>query len=380
MFPVGCNLDLRALWIASLLSLFIGEVLASGPPVTIETIKAAQRAVAASPESEAPLLSLADIYLRAERIQDAVLTLKPFAQAHSDSVKSLRLLALAYLRNEDYANARDAAERALRVVPSDTSTIEVLAMAYVGMQQGEMAMQLFRKALSLDADSVEANYQLGLLYVRSHRNSAEAIRLLKRAKSLQAGLSGIDLALGSAYLTSGDAKEAVPFLETAATSNTDRSEADYLLASAYRQLNQAEKAQSALADFRRTKAAAADQRAREMQAQGDYQRGLMLLTNSEDLNGAYASFLKAAAALPASDPTFYRMAQVMYLEGDLPAAVASIRRALSLNPLEPEYYFVLARCLQQSDRVSALQAIETAIQLKPGISDFEELRRSVRGY
>jgi tetratricopeptide (TPR) repeat protein len=345
---------------------------------TVKSIEAAQSTLAAAPDSEGARLSLAELYLKAGRNGDAVATLKDYADAHSQSVKALRLLALAYVRKEDYPNAKDAADQALRMSPNDAPNIEVLAMAHAGMQDTDMAERLFLQALKLDLNSVEANYQLGLLYVRDHKSIPDAIRFLEKARTAQPNLTGIDLALGSAYLESGDLRQAVSFLQSAAKADTGAAEAYYLLASAWVRLNQPDKAEAALGAFNTAKKAAAGQRAREMQAQADYQQGVNLLSNSDNLDAACSALAKAAAALPDFDPAYYRMAQVKYLQGDLGGALTSIRHALSLNPLEPEYYFVLARCLEDNDRTAALQAIESAARLKPGVADFEELLQSLR--
>jgi len=50
-----------------------------------------------------------------------------------------------------------------------------------------------------------------------------------------------------------------------------------------------------------------------------------------------------------------------------------------LNAFEPEYYFVLARCLEDSDPQAALEAIEKAVSFRPGVQDFEDLRRELKG-
>lgn len=344
----------------------------------VDSVEAAQSALVVAPDSESVRLSLAELYLKAGRNGDAVATLKDYAGAHSQSVKTLRLLAVAYVRKEDYPNAKNAAEQALGLSPNDPPTIEVLAMAHAGMQDSDGAERLFLQALKLNPNSVEANYQLGLLYVRDHKNVPDATRLLEKARTEQPNLRGIDLALGSAYLESGDLRQTVSFLQSATKADNGAAEAYYLLASAWRQLNQPEKAEAALAAFDKAKRAAAGRRARDMQAQADYQEGVNLLSNSDNLDAAYSALLKAAAALPDFDPAYYRMAQVSYLKGDLGGALTSIRYALSLNPLEPEYYFVLARCLQDSDPPAALQAIESAVRLKPGVADFEELLQSVK--
>ena len=365
-----------------LLALCAGQTKTGSLDSAIRSIEAARSAVISDPSSQIARLSLAELYLRGGRNQDAIETLRDFLQAHPDSLDTLRLLALAYVRKEDYANAKEAAEQALRVspenAPAHAPTVEVLAMAHAGLQDEAGAERLFRQALTLDPKSVEANYQLGLLLVRAHKNLPDAIRFLEKARTAKPGLTGIDLALGAAYLEGGNPLQAISFLQSATKSDTDPAEAYYLLASAFRQENQPAQADQALAAFNAVKKSSAARRAREMQAQADYQQGVNLLTNSDNLDGAYSALSKAAAQLPDFDLAYYRMAQVAYLKRDIAGALGSIRHAINLNPLEPEYYFVLARCLEESDPRAALEAIESAVRLKPGVADFEELRQTLR--
>jgi tetratricopeptide (TPR) repeat protein len=152
----------------------------------------------------------------------------------------------------------------------------------------------------------------------------------------------------------------------------------YLLATAYRRLNQTEQADAALASFNALKKSEAGRRAREMRGKADYEEGVNLLSNSDRLDHAYAALSKALEELPDFDPAYYRMAQVSYLKGDLPQALTSIRHAIKLNPFEPEYYFVLARCLQDNDSKAALEAIDTAVSLRPGVQDFEDLFQELK--
>ena len=361
-----------------LVTLCAGQTRTSALDSTIQSLEMARNAVAAAPASESARLSLGELYLRSGRNQDAIETLRDYLQAHPASGNALSLLALAYVRKEDYPNANEAAEKALRISPDQAPTVEVLAMAHAGMQDEAGAERLFRQALNLDPKSVEANYQLGLLLVRAHKNLPDAIRFLEKARTAKPDLTGIDLALGAAYLENGKPLQAISFLQSATGSDTDPAEAYYLLASAFRQGNQPDQAERALAAFNAAKRSSAARRASEMQAQADYQQGVNLLTNSDNLDGAYSALSKAAAQLPDFDLAYYRMAQVAYLKHDLAGALSSIRHALNLNPLEPEYYYVLARCLEESDPRAALAAIESAVKLKPGVADFEELRQTLR--
>jgi tetratricopeptide (TPR) repeat protein len=344
---------------------------------TLQAIDAAQKSLKAAPDSEANRLTLASLYLKVGQNHSAAETLQAYLQSHPDAPKTLRLIAVAYLREEEYSAAKDAAERAMRFGQRDSAGVQVLAMAELGLQASDSAERLFREALKLDPNSVEANFQLGLLYTNQRKSLPEAIQLLQKARALQPNLAATYAALGSAYLGSGDARQAASSLETAIKLAADSAEPYYVLASAYRQLHEDDKADTALKEFNSRKKADADQRAREMRSRADYEEGVNLLSNTDQLDKAYESLAKAVSELPTFDPGYYRMAQVSYLKGDLQNALTSIRRALQLNPLEPEYYYVLARCLEDTDPRAALEAIQKAVGFRPGVPDFEDLLREL---
>jgi tetratricopeptide (TPR) repeat protein len=345
---------------------------------TLHALQTAQRALYAEPDSEANRLNLASLYLKAGQNRSAVDTLKPYVETHPNAPKVLRLMAVAYLRQEDYSAARDASERALNSGSRDSSGVQILAMAQLGLGATDAAESLFREALRLDPRSVEANLQLGLLFTKQRRNLKEAIVLLNKARALQPNLAGTHAALGSALLQSGNASQAATELEAAIRLAPDSADTYYLLAAAYRQLHNEAKADATLASFNVRKKAEADQRAREMRARASYEVGVNLLSNTDELDKAYASLAKAASDLPSFDPAYYRMAQVSYLKHDTPHALASIREALRLNPLEAEYYYVLARCLEETDRPAAIEAIEKALSFRPGVPDFEDLLKELK--
>jgi tetratricopeptide (TPR) repeat protein len=250
-------------------------------------------------------------------------------------------------------------------------------MSELGLQSTSSAERHLAEALKLDPNSPEANLQLGLLWSKERRNLAEAIRLLERARSRQPQIPGTYAALGSAYLASGSPQKAVDCLETAIKLAPQVAEPYYLLANARRDLHEEGKADEALAAFNSHKKEEADRRANEMRGRADYEEGVNLLSNSDQLDKAYIALKKASNAMPDFDPAYYRLAQVSYLKGDVPNALASIRQALKLNPFEPEYYFVLARCLEDSDPKSALAAVDKAISYRAGVRDFEELRQEL---
>jgi len=346
---------------------------------TLQALDAAQRSLRAAPDSEANRLTLASLYLKIGQNHGAVDTLQGYLRTHPGASKVLRLLSVAYLREEDYSAAKGAAERALRLGQRDSAGVQVLAMAHLGLQDTDSAERLFREALKLDPNSVEANFQLGLLYTKQRKNLEEAIRRLEKARALQPDLAGAYIALGSAFLESGNARHAADSLETAVKLTPDSAEPYYVLASAYRKLHEDGKAEAALAAFQSRKQAEADRRAREMRGRAYYEEGVNLLSNTDQLDKAYEALAKAVTELPAFDAAYYRMAQVSYLKGDLRNGLASVREALRLNPLEAEYYYVLARCLETADPRAAREAVEKAAAIRPGVADFEELLRELKG-
>jgi len=330
----------------------------------VAAIVKARQAVLASPDAEAPRLELAALYLRLGQNHNASELLLEYTKAHPKSAGALRLLALSCLREENYTAAKDYAQR----VSGDAATTEVLGLAQLGLQDSKAAAVSFQKAIQLDPSLADASFQLGLLYVNARENLPEAIRLLEKARSLKPDIAGIHTALGSALLQSGKPSEAAAELETAVKLDPESAESFYQLADAYRKLNRVPDADRALASFSGLSRKRADDRALEMRSRSAYEQGMNLLTHTDQLDKAYQLFEQAPG-----EASFYRMAQILYLKGNDGGALKLIREALRLNPLEAEYYFVLARCLQASDKTAALSAVRTAISLHPGVADFAEL-------
>src|SRR5258708_30947712 len=212
-------------------------------------MEAGERAVRLAPDSETDRISLATLYLMAGQDRRAIETLRDYSRSRPNSAKVWRLLATAYLRQEDYTAAKDCAAKALRVGPKDATGVHVLAMAHLGLQDAASAERLFRESLQLEPNSVDSNFQLGLLYTKQHTNPEQAIKLLEKARALQPRMAGIHTALGSALLQSGKPEEAARSLETAMKLSPENAETYYVAADAYRRLCLDGKTHPALAEF-----------------------------------------------------------------------------------------------------------------------------------
>src|SRR4030081_3656150 len=89
--------------------LFAGLLCGAGGAQSLDAIQAGERAVRIAPDSEANRISLDTIDLTAGQDRRAVETLRGYARSHPNSAKVWRLLATAYLHQEDYTAAKDCA-------------------------------------------------------------------------------------------------------------------------------------------------------------------------------------------------------------------------------------------------------------------------------
>jgi tetratricopeptide (TPR) repeat protein len=211
-----------------------------------------------------------------------------------------------------------------------------------------------------------------MLYARRPDTLEQARASFERA--LGAGYRKPDVLknLGSVEIKLGRFSEAVEHLQAALDSAPDYAEAYFLLADGLRKSGQAGQSAEAMKRFQSLNAAAADRKQRETRGQDLYQQGMDLLSK-EDLGKAYEAFRQAVEISPQLDSAHYRMAQIDNLSGNNRRALESIRQALQLNPFEPEFYFVLARCLEDTDVAGALDAAAKAVSLNPAVADFHNL-------
>jgi tetratricopeptide (TPR) repeat protein len=173
---------------------------------------------------------------------------------------------------------------------------------------------------------LKANLQLGLLYSKQYRNLEEAVRLLEKARSIQPNLAGSYAALGSAYLQFGNARQAAVALEGAIRLAPENAELFYVLASAHRQRHEEAKAKTALDAFDTRKKAEAEQGARDMRSRANYEEGVNLLSNTDQLDKAYEMLAQAVKERPGFAPGYYRMVQVSYLKAISPThSLQSVR-------------------------------------------------------
>jgi predicted Zn-dependent protease len=96
--------------------------------------------------------------------------------------------------------------------------------------------------------------EMGSVYCRAG-NYADAVPFLKQVLTRDSNNYEANYRLGQAYLTLGKHDQAILYLEHATQANPEKSNPYYLLNRAYKALGQPEKSATALARFKRLKAA-----------------------------------------------------------------------------------------------------------------------------
>ncbi len=318
-------------------------------------------------------LALPLLYFRIDQNSRAVQLLEDYLKGNPDSSQGRLLLAFGYLREDKFLQSQALAEKAIEIDPEQAYARHLLGLSHVGLNRLDLAVEDFEKSISLDPDFPEAHFQLGLLYSQRPEDVGRARDVLQKTLSLGLEQPDVYATLGFVLLRTGEYQEAAVQLNKAIELNPSHAQAHYLLSDAYRKLSLEDDSRAALQRFGALKAAESERTRREAQGLTHYEEGMKLLRSNDRFREAHALFQKTTEIFPNMAAAFYRLAQIELLLKRPEEALTSIRRALELDPLDPEYYFILSRCLQRYDVAGAIDAIRRAISLNPDVADFHNV-------
>lgn len=109
-------------------------------------------------------------FLYQGRVQNAILLLEPLHQQAPDDLEVLKNLGAAYIIRKRYDEARLLLERAVSLSPNDSDLWINLAAARLGelqkstVEQQNLAIDAYKKALSVNPEAPNVHYMLGLVY------------------------------------------------------------------------------------------------------------------------------------------------------------------------------------------------------------------------
>jgi tetratricopeptide (TPR) repeat protein len=259
-------------------------------------------AINADPNSSELAVSLAELYLRANRIPEAVQTAKALVKADDKNIAAHKLLGRIYLRSlgqQQQASDADAG-------PSN----QVL----------DLAIAEFVKIVALEPKSVEDRLLLGQLYTVKHDN-AKAEAQFQAAKAIEPASEDVILNLARLAAESGDVKRAAALIEAVPVDDRTPKE-EFALGAAYEQLKDSKNA------------IAAYQRSVDMEPENlDATRALALaLLADNQLDAALKQFQQLIDADPDDAAALDRISEIQRRQGKYTEALATIRKALAKDP------------------------------------------------
>src|SRR5579871_192992 len=252
----------------------------------------------------------------------AIQILEDQTNQNPSSVDVLNLLGIAYAGKNDYQNAMDAFQRALKLAPSSAITHNNLGNLYVSRREPDLAEKEFETVLRIAPANRDANYNLGLLLLEKGAPTA-AIQHLQRVHpvTLEAQFNQV-----RAYL-------------------------------------QADKPAQALQTARELSAA------HKQDVQLHFTLGV-LLANAKQYKSAVLELEQANRLQPETFETLYNLGQAYLKLHDYADAELALRRALKLKPDSAECLYLLGQVyFEQSRPVDALDLLVRAHKLDPQNTD-----------
>jgi len=343
-------------------------VLAAALSVSIPCAAAAQAAPAQSSSvAEAYAQFLLGHHLEEDDNVDGAITAYKRAMALDPAAADITAqLAGLYLRQNKIQDAMATAEQALKIAPANSEANRVLGIVYAALAETS-----------------------GGKNAKADDNLVKAIRHLELAIAhQQAGVSdpNVRATLSRAYINSGAFDKAIPLLTDLVKQETGWGDGPMLLAEAYAGAGRTKDAitwleeendprlMGALGDFyereqRWTDAAKAYERAMQRTPRNQDLKtryaSVLLKTGSRDDVGKARDVLTEVVSARPDVQSLYLLSQAQRRLGDAKAAEASARRAIAQNSKSPWGYYALAEALEERRQYQSV-----VNELAPAVADF----------
>ena len=307
------------------------------------------------PPSPIALRQLGFIYMEEGRPAVALWPLQQAAKAEPENAAVQIKLAGACQSLHRFAEAKEAATRALKLQPGNPQALSVLCEIVQNPQELEQTRQYVQKLRQQDQDRSGYHLAMGLLAIRSN-NLAVAETEFKQALALDAKSSLAQLALATIYAARTNLPLADQAFKDAIQLAPLRSNIRLIYAEFLLQTGAAEKAKESLLEL----AGKAP----------DYLPPLVMLMKVYFEERKYDQCSSIISKILDREPTYYEAlmekGNVSLAKGAANQAVLDFERINSLNPKNPipqvQYQLALAH-LQGGSRTKAISSLHRALEL-----------------
>jgi tetratricopeptide (TPR) repeat protein len=210
------------------------------------------RARTVAPNSPEVLRKFAAVSLHAGHPANAVEAAQQLVKLRPDEAEAVYLLGVAQLQSGDAEEARSTLDRYIELRPKDPLAFLALGMVEANLHDLITARANFEQSLQLDPNQAEVYYQLALIF-REQGDNRSAISQLEKSVAADARRAQVQALLGTLYLSQQDYAKAEEHLTRAETLAPDSPDTHYQLGLLFARLNDRDRAQREMAQFRKLK-------------------------------------------------------------------------------------------------------------------------------
>ena len=255
--------------------------------------------------------------------------------------------------------ALNTVETLIEDYPNSALIYNISGACYAGLGQQDVAVNRYKKSLSLDPDYAEAHNNLAVVLQELGQLDA-AIKSYEQALTLKPDYAEAFNNLGMVLKELGQPDTAIKSYEKILTIRPDFAEAHYNLAVTFQALGQLD---AAVKSYQQALTIKPDY------AEAHYNLGLTLQELTQ-INKAVMNYEKAIAIKPDYAEAHNNLGIALKELGQLDAAVKSYEKALSINPDFADAHYNLGLTLQVIGQLDkAVKSYEQALAINPDYAD-----------
>ncbi len=312
-------------------------------------------AVKLNPALEDARIALALAYRQAGKLEEAIAQCEAALKRNPKSAEANNWLGVFRLQKSRFNEAAADFRKAIELKPDFVRAWNNLGSALAQAGDVEASVGAFRKAVALDGADPQLRMNLGIA-LRGKGDADAALEEFQAVLRSDPDNADVHQQLALTLKQQGNLGAAAQAFEKVLTLDPERREAYYNLGTVLRQQAAAVRRGNPPAPI------APSIEAVLREAAGSLSRG--------DRKAARTVLEKAALDAPSSAAVWNLLGFAQGQERDLTAAVASLRRAVELNPDMPEAHYNLGVALWYGgDRARALESLERSILLNPAAAE-----------
>ena len=163
------------------------------------------------------------------------------SNGHENDLESIKLMGLININLDMYKEAKLDFEKALKLAPTDATTLFYIANCYDNLGNLVDAEKYYLKLLEIREEYIDAYKNLCIIYMKTSRE-LNAIELAKKAKTMAPNDFTFDYLIGTASVALKQYNQAIKHLEAALAMNPSHFQIYNNLGTAYLLIGQRDKA------------------------------------------------------------------------------------------------------------------------------------------